>query len=156
MGFVEPPLHNPRNKTPKDPMRKTFALRPEGKHPDRAVEAVKHEIRKYMDRERRRPLPEGHDFWDFDCRFGADKDSAEVVHPASIRRLMDALVLAGGEHCYLELLVKPAVRRKRPVDASAVAEVGAAQPEAVAPATSGNGASDGSEAASNDQSPPSA
>ncbi len=143
-------------------MRKTFALRPEGKHPDRAVEAVKHEIRKYMDRERRRPLPEGHDFWDFDCRFGADKDSAEVVHPASIRRLMDALVLAGGEQCYVELLVKPAVRRKRPVDASdasdapAVAEVGAAQPAAMDPATSVNGASDGSEAAPNDQSPPSA
>ena len=43
-------------------MRKTFPLRAEGKHPDRVLEAVKHEIRKYIKRERRRDLPEGADF----------------------------------------------------------------------------------------------
>ena len=47
-------------------MRKIFELRPEGKHPDRVLEAVKHEIRKYIKRERRRDLPEGAHFWDFD------------------------------------------------------------------------------------------
>ena len=61
-------------------VRKTYPLRPEGKHPDRVLDAVKHDIRKYMKRERRDPLPEGADFWDFDCRFGADKDSAEGMH----------------------------------------------------------------------------
>ena len=34
-------------------MRKTFPLTAEGKHPDRLLDATKHEIRKYLKRERR-------------------------------------------------------------------------------------------------------
>ena len=94
-------------------MRKIFELRPEGKHPDRALEAVKHEIRKYMKRERRRDLPEGAHFWDFDCRFGADKDSAQTVHPAELIGALDALVKEGAVQCYVELLAKPGVRQPR-------------------------------------------
>ncbi len=52
-------------------MKKTFALRPEGKNPDRVLDAIKNELRKYMKRERRRDLPAGADFWDFDCKLGA-------------------------------------------------------------------------------------
>ncbi|UJW82951.1 DUF6172 family protein [Hydrogenophaga sp. SL48] len=94
-------------------MRKFFELRPEGKHPDRVLEAVKHEIRKYMKRERRRDLPEGAHFWDFDCRFGADKDSAQTVHPAELIGALDALVKEGAVQCYVELLAKPGVRQPR-------------------------------------------
>jgi Family of unknown function (DUF6172) len=95
-------------------MRKTYPLRPEGKHPDRVLEAVKHDIRKYQKRERRRELPEGAHFWDFDCRFGADKDSAQTVHPGELMALLDALAKEGALHCYVELLAKPAVRQPRP------------------------------------------
>ena len=47
-------------------MKKTFPLQQEGRHPDRVLDALKHELRKYMARERRRPLPPETDFWDFD------------------------------------------------------------------------------------------
>ena len=94
-------------------MRKIFELRPEGKHPDRVLEAVKHEIRKYMKRERRRDLPEGAHFWDFDCRFGADQDSAQTVHPGELIGLLDALAKEGAPQCYVELLAKPGVRQPR-------------------------------------------
>lgn len=94
-------------------MRKIFELRPEGKHPDRVLEAVKHEIRKYIKRERRRDLPEGAHFWDFDCRFGADKDGAQTVHPAELIGALDALVKDGAAQCYVELLAKPGVRQVR-------------------------------------------
>jgi hypothetical protein len=94
-------------------MRKTFTLRAEGKHPERTLEAVKHEIRKYIKRERRRDLPEGADFWDFDCRVGADKDSAAVLASADINPQLDALAQAGAEHAYVELLAKPAVWQRR-------------------------------------------
>jgi hypothetical protein len=100
-------------------MRKTFPLRAEGKHPDRVLEAVKHDIRKYIKRERRRELPDGADFWDFDCRFGADKDSAGVIAPAELTSRMDALASSGAEQCYVELLVKPAVWQRRPGGADA-------------------------------------
>ena len=49
-------------------MKKTYPLTAEGKHPDRVLEAVKHDIRKYFKRERSRPVPAGADFWDFDCK----------------------------------------------------------------------------------------
>ena len=35
-------------------MKKTFQLQVEGKHPERLLEAIKHDIRKYLKRERPR------------------------------------------------------------------------------------------------------
>ena len=40
-------------------MRKTYSLHIEGKNRDRLIEASKHDIRKYVKRERSRPLPDG-------------------------------------------------------------------------------------------------
>ncbi|HSI54537.1 MAG TPA: DUF6172 family protein, partial [Ramlibacter sp.] len=95
-------------------MRKTFALTAEGKHPDRVVDAVKHEIRKYIKRERRRDVPAEADFWDFDCKFGKTKDAAEVVHLNSITGLIDGVVKEGGDSFYVEILAKPAKRQPKP------------------------------------------
>jgi hypothetical protein len=91
-------------------MKKTFQLQIEGKNRDRVLEATKHEIRQYIKRERRKPLPEGVDFWDFDCKFGATPDAAEVAHPAKLTELIDALVEDGGAALYVELLAKPGLR----------------------------------------------
>lgn len=95
-------------------MRKTYPLRPEGKHPDRVLDAVKHDIRKYMKRERRRDLPADAHFWDFDCRFGASQDQAQAVHPGALIAELDTLAKAGAKQVYVELLAKPAVRTPRP------------------------------------------
>jgi hypothetical protein len=95
-------------------MRKTYLLRPEGKHPDRVLDAVKHDIRRYMKRERRRDLPEGSHFWDFDCRFGASQDQAQTLHPGALIAELDKLATAGAEQVYVELLARPAVRTPRP------------------------------------------
>lgn len=92
-------------------MKKTFPLQREGRHTDRVLDALKHELGKYMARERRRPLPPETDFWDFDCRFGASEDTAEAAHPAELNRLIDALAQGGATQCYVELLAKP-VRRQ--------------------------------------------
>lgn len=100
-------------------MRKTFQLQVADKHPDRLLEAIKHEIRKYIKRERRRELPEGADFWDFDCKFGAAEESAEVVHLSAITGLIDGVVQAGGPQFYVELVAKAAKRQPRPAGAPA-------------------------------------
>ena len=42
-------------------MRRTYRLDIEGKHPERLLEASKHDIRKYVRRERGKPLPAGHE-----------------------------------------------------------------------------------------------
>jgi hypothetical protein len=95
-------------------MKKTFQLRLDGKHPDRVLEAVKHEIRKYVKRERRRALPEGVDYWDFDCKFGDSEASAASVHFATLIGHVDALAKEGGTAFYVEILAKHGVRTARP------------------------------------------
>lgn len=95
-------------------MKKTFKLNIEGKNRDRVLDAVKHDIRKYVKRQRRVPLPEGVDFWDFDCRFGASEATAETVHFATILPLVDTAAKDGADAFYLELLAKEGRRTHRP------------------------------------------
>ncbi len=95
-------------------MKKTFKLQIEGKNRDRLLEAVKHEIRKYVKRERRRELPEGVDFWDFDCKFGPDEAAAVVVHFATLTSLMDAVAKEGGDQFYVEIVASHGRRQARP------------------------------------------
>ena len=107
-------------------MRKTYHLNIEGKNRDRLLEATKHDIRKYVKRQRRVPLPEGVDFWDFDCKFGANADHAATIHFAELTEKIDALVQSGGEAFYLELLVKDGVRSFKPADMKAAEAAAAA------------------------------
>ena len=95
-------------------MRKTYLLHIDGKNRDRLIEASKHDIRKYVRRERNRVLPEGVDFWDFGCRFGGDEASAEVVHFGALTGLIDALVQDGGNQFYVEVVTRHGQRTARP------------------------------------------
>jgi polyphosphate kinase 2 (PPK2 family) len=91
-------------------MKKNFPLQAEGKHPDRVLEAVKHEIRKYFKRERNRALPKGVDFWDFDCKVGLTEDTAEVVRVGAVIEAVDAAAKTGASSVYVEILSKHGVR----------------------------------------------
>lgn len=91
-------------------MRKIFPLQVEGRHPDRVMDALRHDIRKYLKRERRRELPAGADYWDFDCRFGTTRDNAESVHLGSLFALIDAVAREQGQAVYVEILARPAQR----------------------------------------------
>ena len=95
-------------------MRKTFKLQVEGKHPDRVLDAIKHEVRKYVKRQRRVPLPAGADFWDFDCKFGSAEENAEGVHLAEIITRMDAAAGEGAAQVFVEVVAKEGHRRVRP------------------------------------------
>ena len=91
-------------------MKKNFPLQAEGKHPDRVLEAVKHDIRKYFKRERNRDVPKGVDFWDFDCKVGLSADSAEVVRVSGVIEAVDTAAKAGAALVYVEILSKHGVR----------------------------------------------
>lgn len=95
-------------------MRKTYPLSVEGKHPDRVLDAVKHDIRKYLKRERRRALPEGTDFWDFDCKFGLTSESAAPAHLATVIPQLDVAAREGATSVYVEILARAAKRKPRP------------------------------------------
>ncbi|MCM2263745.1 MAG: DUF6172 family protein [Desulfuromonadales bacterium] len=95
-------------------MKKTFKMtHPKIKAP-RLVEAIKHEVKKYLQRERRKPLPPDVDFWDFDCRFGADEANSEVVHVADINKAISRAEEQQLESFYLEILAKPGRRGNKP------------------------------------------
>lgn len=96
-------------------MKKTYPLSAEGKHSDRVLEAVKHDIRKYFKRERNRPVPAGADFWDFDCKVGASADAAEVVRVGAVIEAVDAAAKSGSASVYVEILSKHGVRVPAPV-----------------------------------------
>ncbi|MCF6176840.1 MAG: DUF6172 family protein [Victivallaceae bacterium] len=95
-------------------MKKVFSLvHPKIKVP-RLVEAIKYEVKKYIKRERAKSLPEGVDFWDFDCRFGADEASSKNIHLSAIGESIAEAEAKALESFYLEILSKPGRRTKKP------------------------------------------
>ncbi|WP_026435652.1 DUF6172 family protein [Acidovorax sp. JHL-9] len=105
-------------------MKKTFQLHIEGKNSDRVLDAIKHEIRKYIKRERGRPVPAGADFWDFDCKFGSTAETAAVAHLSALIRLIDGVAREGGTQFYVEILAKGGHRRARSAPAGEKGEGG--------------------------------
>ena len=95
-------------------MKKNFLLQIEGKNPERTLEAVKHEIRKYFKRERNRALPKDVDFWDFDCKVGLTAESAEAVKVSAVVESLGTLAEEGAASVYVEILSKHGVRVIRP------------------------------------------
>jgi hypothetical protein len=94
-------------------LKKTFQLKIEGKHPERLLESIKHDIRSYIARERRKALPAGVDFWDFDCKFGASDAMAETIHAGAITERINDYAAGGADAFYIEILAKPGVRAPR-------------------------------------------
>jgi hypothetical protein len=93
-------------------MRKTFKLtHPKHKRP-RLVEGVRHEVKKYLKRERNKKLPEGVDYWDFDCKFGHTEKEARVIHLSEISKCIDEVDKEELTCFYLEILAKEGRRMK--------------------------------------------
>jgi|TARA_R110000868_G_scaffold160210_6_gene389611 hypothetical protein len=92
-------------------MKKTFVLsHPKIKLP-RLVDSIRHEVKKYLRRERNKPIPNGADFWDFDCRFGTDKNNAEAIHLGAINQHIDEAEKNELASFYLEIIAKPGLKK---------------------------------------------
>ena len=101
-------------------LKKTYTLAVEGKNRDRLLEASKHDIRKYVKRERTKSLPNGVDFFDFDCKVGASQEVAVPVHFAEMMGTIDLLVKDGADQFYVEITSKPGHRTARPALAAGI------------------------------------
>jgi hypothetical protein len=87
-------------------MKKTFKLEhPKIKVP-RVVDSVKHDIRKFLKRERKNTLPSGAKYWGFDCKLGASEETAVEVHLSSLTKSIDALVEKNIMTIYVEITAK--------------------------------------------------
>ena len=95
-------------------MKKTFQLKAANTADARVVEAVKGEVRKYIKRERRKPVPAGVDFWDFACRVGPAGTEPVAKHVAELAGAIDAAAQAGSATVFVEVLAKPGIRTRKP------------------------------------------
>lgn len=94
-------------------MKKTFKLtHPKIKYA-RLIEAARHDVKKYIKRERNKTLPEGVDFWDFACKFGDTEEDATSIHLTEISACIDQVERQQLESFYLEILTKPGRRTKK-------------------------------------------
>lgn len=95
-------------------MKTTFTLDKENVKLARQMESTKSTINKYIKRERKKKLPEGVDFWDFDCKFGETKEDATPVHLAELTKALDAAEQKGLISFYVEIVVKEGSRTRKP------------------------------------------
>jgi len=95
-------------------MKKTFKLdHPKIKVP-RVVDSVKHDIKKFLKKERKKPLPSGAIYWDFDCKFGQSEETAVEVHLSSLRKNIDELVENNIMTIFVEITAKAIEAGKNP------------------------------------------
>ena len=88
-------------------MKKIFKLTDPKKHEDRVLEGVKHEIRKYVKREKNKKLPDSkYTYWGFDCKIGETPSSAKAVDLEALIKELDAIKSSGATECYVEILAK--------------------------------------------------
>lgn len=93
-------------------MKKVFPLVSERHQPVRVAEQIKGDVRKYLKRERNKKLAEEFDYWDFDCRTGTSANEAGPCHEKEIGKNIDAALATGCDSIYIEILSKPAKRKK--------------------------------------------
>ena len=88
-------------------MKKIFKLTDPKKHEDRVLEGIKHEIRKYVKREKNKKLPDSKfTYWGFDCKIGTTPESAKVVEYDDLIKALDEVKATGATECYVEILAK--------------------------------------------------
>jgi hypothetical protein len=94
-------------------MKKTFPLTSPLHQPARVVEQIKADVRKYVKRERKKALPEGVDFWDFDCKVGQGEAAPETKHIEEVVPAIDQAAAAEAGAVYIEILAKPGHRKPK-------------------------------------------
>jgi len=97
-------------------LKKVFQLQQDNKHPDRVLESIKHEVRKYVKRERKKTLPKEAVFWDFDCRFGATEEAAKVLTFSELMTALEHAKADRWQRCYVEIIARAAAKSTRKDD----------------------------------------
>lgn len=93
-------------------MKKIFNLKEGNKNPERQLDAIKHEIRKYIKREKRKNLPEDVDFWDLKCKFGKNDEDPQAIEFVDITKYIDEASEANCDSFYMEIISNKGYRPK--------------------------------------------
>ena len=94
-------------------MKKIFKLKEGNKNPARQLDAIKHEIRKYVKREKKKSFPDDVDFWDLKCKFGKNDEEPQTIEFVDITKYIDE---ASEENCdtiYMEIISTKGYKTKK-------------------------------------------
>ena len=102
-------------------LKKVFKLTQANKHPDRVLDSIKYDLRRYLKRERKKKLPEDAIFWEFDCMFGKDSATAVSINSSDIISNIDKAKEEAWEEFYIQIISKPSdkVKKKEPKEEDA-------------------------------------
>jgi hypothetical protein len=89
-------------------LKKTFLLTDAKKDPQRVLDSIKNNIRKYIKREKRKELPEGSNFWKINCKFGDTEASAVEIRFEDIMKNINEASERKLESFYIELISEAA------------------------------------------------
>jgi hypothetical protein len=91
-------------------MKKTFPLQSPGKDDARVRDKIRHEVNKYVRREREKTLPEGFTWWSFACRVGPSAEQASVKSLDDVASAIDSVAQDGATTVYVEIVASPSQR----------------------------------------------
>ena len=87
-------------------MKRTFKLQhPKIKVP-RIVDSIRHDIKKFLKKERNKSLPSGTKYWGFDCKLGQTEETAIDVNLSELTQSIDKLVENNALTIYVEITPK--------------------------------------------------
>jgi hypothetical protein len=87
-------------------MKKTFLLTDAKKNPQRVLDSIKNNIRKYIKRENRKDLPEGSNFWKINCKFGNSEKNAIDIRFEDMMKNINEVSDQKLESFYIELVAE--------------------------------------------------
>jgi len=85
-------------------MKKTFPLQAPGKDDARVRDKIRHELNKYVRRERKKKLPEGFEEWNLTCKVGANAAAATELPLKEVGAAIDQVAAGGGTEVYVEIV----------------------------------------------------
>jgi len=92
-------------------VKKVFQLTDPKRHTDRVLEAIKHELRKYTKREKRKELadPEA-TYCDFKCKIGVTAEEAKSIAYEDMLSALDGIHATGATQVYIEIMAEAVLK----------------------------------------------
>lgn len=96
-------------------MKKTFKLEDGRRHPDRIIDAIKHEVRKYIKREKNKKLPSDVDYCKFECKIAINDEEPKKIDFLELTKSIDEASTKNASTLYLEIIATNGYRQKKEV-----------------------------------------
>jgi len=94
-------------------MKKIFKLTAENKKPERVLDSIKYDIRRYLKRERKKKLPEDMTFWDFECAFGKSSEDSTDISVSEVITYIDKASEESWSEFYIQIISKAVKKEKK-------------------------------------------